>query len=91
MIVSHFSISGVPLALMGSQRRLMVRRLEPLASGRDTEIDMIEREMLGGVIIIQPVDVHERTAETRLAGLIHVEEDVEVSEIGSKPLEGAKG
>ena len=69
----------------------MIRRLEPLSSGRDTEIDMIEREMEGGVLIIQPADVHEHAAETRLGGLISVEEDVEVFEIGSKAREDAKG
>lgn len=69
----------------------MVQRLEPLGSGRDTEIDMIEREMEGGVLIIQPAEVHEHTAETRLGGLMGVEEDVAVSEIGSKPPEDAKG
>ena len=37
----------------------MIRRLEPLSSGRETEIDMIEREMEGGVLVIQPSDVHE--------------------------------
>ena len=69
----------------------MVRRLEPLASGRDTEIDMIEREMEGGVLIIQPAEVHEHSAETRLGGLVNIEKDVEVSEIVPKPPEGAKG
>lgn len=69
----------------------MIRRLEPLASGRDTEIDMIEREMEGGVLIIQPAEVHEHSAETRLGGLVNVERDVEVSEIVPKPPEGAKG
>jgi hypothetical protein len=33
-------------------------RLEPLRSGRDTEIDMIEREMEGGVVVIQPPDAN---------------------------------
>jgi len=69
----------------------MVQRLEPLGSGRDTEIDMIEREMEGGVLIIQPAEVPEPTAETRLGGVIGVEEDVEVFEIGSKPPADAKG
>ena len=69
----------------------MVRRLEPLSSGRDTEIDMIEREMEGGVLIIQPAEVHEHTAETHLGGVISVEENVEVFEIGSTPPEDAKG
>ena len=62
----------------------MVRLLAPLSSGRDTEIDMIEREMEGGVLVIQPLDVHEHSVERRLGGLIDVEEDVQVSEIRSK-------
>ena len=69
----------------------MVQRMVPLASGRDTEIDMIEREMEGGVLVIQPAEVHEHSAETRLGGLVNVEKDVEVSEIVPKPPEGAKG
>ena len=51
----------------------MVRLLAPLSSGRDTEIDMIEREMEGGVLVIQPLDVHEHSVERRLGGLIDVE------------------
>ena len=69
----------------------MIRRLEPLSSGRDTEIDMIEREMEGGVLVIQPAEVHEHTVETHAGGLVTVEEDVEVFEIGSKPPARAKG
>ena len=34
----------------------MLDRIEPLREGRDTENDMIEREMEGGVVIIQPLD-----------------------------------
>jgi len=37
----------------------VIHRLEPLLSGRETEIDMIEREMEGGVVIIQPLELHE--------------------------------
>jgi len=59
----------------------MVSRLLPLASGRDTEIDMIEREMEGGVVIIQPPEVHEHDSESRLGGLIEIEEQVDVHEI----------
>ena len=44
----------------------MLCRLEPLRSGRDTEIDMIEREMEGGVVIIQPMEVHEHAVERHL-------------------------
>jgi hypothetical protein len=63
----------------------MLHRLEPLRSGRDTEIDMIEREMEGGVVVIQPPEVHEHYVEQRLGGLVGIEEDVEVHEMGTTP------
>jgi hypothetical protein len=63
----------------------MIDRLEPLLSGRETEIDMIEREMEGGVVVIQPPEVHQDYAENRLAGLVGIEEHVEVREMGTKP------
>jgi hypothetical protein len=63
----------------------MIDRLEPMRSGRDTEIDMIEREMEGGVVVIQPPEVHEHHVESRLGGLIGVEEHVEVHEVETTP------
>jgi hypothetical protein len=45
---------------------------------------MIEREMEGGVLVIQPPDVHEHSIDARLGGLIRVEEDVQVYEIRSR-------
>jgi len=63
----------------------MLRRKEPLESGRETEIDMIEREMEGGVVVVQPLEVHEHYLEHRLGGLVGVEEDVEVHEMPSGP------
>ncbi len=63
----------------------MLDRLAPLGSGRDTEIDMIEREMEGGVVVIQPPEVHEHNVEERVGGLISVEEHVDVRELGPKP------
>jgi hypothetical protein len=60
----------------------MIVRLEPLHSGRDTEIDMIEREMEGGVVIIQPPDVHEDSVENRFGGMMRIEKHVEVHEFG---------
>ena len=69
----------------------MVRLLAPLSSGRDTEIDMIEREMEGGVLVIQPLDVHEHSVEPRLGGLIGVEKEVQVFEIRSKAPAAPKG
>ena len=42
---------------------------------------MIEREMEGGVVVIQPPDVHEPYAENRLGGLVGIEEDVHVHEL----------
>lgn len=64
----------------------MLSRLEPLHSGRATEIDMIEREMEGGVVIIQPLDVDETHAGG--AGLIGVEADTDVREL--KPIPPAE-
>jgi hypothetical protein len=69
---------------------MMIQRLEPLKSGRDTEIDMIEREMEGGVVVIQPPEVHEQNSENRLGGLITIEEDVTVREMGTTPSEASK-
>ena len=69
----------------------MLERMEPLHSGRDTEIDMIEREMEGGVVIIQPLDVHEDSADERLGGLMAVEQHVDVREFGARRPEVAKG
>ena len=68
----------------------MIERREPLHSGRDTDIDMIEREMEGGVVVIQPpeeVSVHEHSVEDRLGGLIGIEEHVEVHELQPTPSE----
>jgi hypothetical protein len=63
----------------------MICRKAPLQSGRETEIDMIEREMEGGVVVVQPLEVHEDAVESRLGGLVQVEEHVEVHEIPPKP------
>ena len=64
----------------------MLDRREPLNSGRDTDIDMIEREMEGGVVVIQPpeVEVHEHSVERRLGGLIGIEEHVDVHQLDTK-------
>jgi hypothetical protein len=59
----------------------MISRLQPLESGRDTEIDMIEREMEGGVVVIQPTEIHEHYSEERLGGLVQIDEQVDVREI----------
>jgi hypothetical protein len=48
----------------------VLERLEPLRGGRDTEIDMIEREMEGGVVVIQPLEIHEHYSEGHLGGLV---------------------
>ena len=69
----------------------MIARLEPLGSGRDTEIDMIEREMEGGVVVIQPLDVYEHSVENRLGGLIEVEERVEVHEMSPRTKVASRG
>lgn len=59
----------------------MLNLMGPLTSGTDTEIDMIEREMEGGVSVEQPVEIHEHSVEERLGGLIGIEEHVEVREL----------
>jgi len=59
----------------------MLDRREPLTSGRDTEIDMIEREMEGGVVVIQPLEVHEHSVDERLGGVIRIEQDVNVRKL----------
>ena len=59
----------------------MLMRMEPLNSGRETEIDMIEREMEGGVVVIQPLEVHEHCNENFAGGLVSVDEDVDVREL----------
>lgn len=56
----------------------MLERMAPLGSGRDTEIDMIEREMEGGVVVIQPLEMHEHYVDERLGGLMVVEEHIDV-------------
>lgn len=58
-----------------------LERMAPLHSGRDTEIDMIEREMEGGVVVIQPLEVHEHSADEHLGGLVEVEQDVDVRKL----------
>ena len=62
--------------------RPVLDRLEPLSSGRDTEIDMIEREMEGGVVIIQPLEAHEHHVDERFGGLVAIEEKIDVRELG---------
>ena len=63
----------------------MLERMEPLQSGRDTEIDMIEREMEGGVVVIQPLDVHEHYTNANDGGLFGIEGDIDVRELKTKP------
>jgi hypothetical protein len=59
----------------------MLRLRAPLQSGTDTEIDMIEREMEGGVIVEQPLEIHEHSDETGLGGPIEVEDDVTIRDL----------
>ena len=63
----------------------MLVRKAPLESGRETEIDMIEREMEGGVLVIQVPGIHEHYAERSLGGLIAIEEDIEVHQMTIEP------
>lgn len=55
----------------------MVVRKAPLQSGRDTEIDMIERQMEGGVVVLQPLEISEHSVEKKIGGLVEIEEHVE--------------
>jgi hypothetical protein len=70
----------------------MIVRKAPLQSGRDTEIDMIERQMEGGVVVVQPLDVevHEQAVEKKLGGLVETEEHVEARPVRSKASEAPK-
>ena len=56
----------------------MLKLKAPLTSGTDTEIDLIEREMEGGVYIELPLEIHESHTGEDLAGLIEIEEHVKV-------------
>jgi hypothetical protein len=59
----------------------MLRLKPPLESGIDTEIDLIEREMEGGVVVLQPLEAYEHSVDEKLAGLVEVEEDVEIRQL----------
>ena len=59
----------------------MLRRKLPLESGTDTEIDLIERQMEGGVIVEMPLEVHDHFVGHKLAGLVEIEEDVDVHQL----------
>jgi hypothetical protein len=74
-------MSTGPLIALESGEVEMLQRLEPLRNGRDTEIDMIEREMEGGVVVIQPADTHEHDVEDRVVELVRVEKYVYVREL----------
>ena len=59
----------------------MLVRKAPLTSGTDTEIDLIEREMEGGVIVEQPIEVHEHSFAESLRGRIEVEEHIDARKL----------
>ena len=59
----------------------MLTRKAPLTSGTDTEIDLIEREMEGGVYVEQPLELHEHHVTEKLGGLVEVEEHVDVRQL----------
>jgi hypothetical protein len=61
----------------------MLQRLDPLESGRDTEVDMIERQMEGGVVVEQWPSVHEQYISERAGGTKN-EEHVKVSKRDTK-------
>jgi hypothetical protein len=59
----------------------MLVQKRPLESGTDTEIDLIEREMEGGVIIEQAFDLDDDFVEERLAGLVRIEEGMRIRQL----------
>lgn len=59
----------------------MVQLQGPLTSGTDTDIDMIEREMEGGVSVQLPPEIHEHFVDDRLGGLIGIEKYIDVREL----------
>ena len=66
----------------------MLVRKAPLTSGTDTEIDLIEREMEGGVFVEQPSDryadyVVEQSAYVVEQPTLHVKADGPVSKPGA--------
>jgi hypothetical protein len=73
------------LATLIAVGKTMLARLEPLQSGRETEIDMIEREMEGGVVVIQPLDWHDHYTDQSAGGLLDVEGDITVQQLGPMP------
>jgi hypothetical protein len=81
---------GPLIALKRYAGSILIHLMAPLRSGRDTEIDMIEREMEGGVVVIQPPDVHEHSTGRALGGLVSIEEDVQVQAMKPRRLEVPK-
>jgi hypothetical protein len=59
----------------------MIERKAPLSGGIETYIDMVEREMEGGVSIQFPPDVLTYLRHGHLGGLVEVEEEIDVHDL----------
>jgi len=59
----------------------MLVQKRPLDNGTDTEIDLLEREMEGGVIIEQPFELDEGVVDSRFGGLLRIEESLRVRQL----------
>ncbi len=59
----------------------MLELRAPLTSGTDTEIDMLERELEGGVMVDRPPEIHGHHVDEKLGGLITIEGHIDVREL----------
>ncbi len=63
----------------------MLERKAPLSSGTETYIDLIEREMEGGVSVQLPLEslaeLFEHTTRRHLGGLVAVDEEIGVHDL----------
>ena len=56
----------------------MIERKAPLSGGIETYLDMMEREMGGGVHIQFPLEVLAELRRGHLGGLVEVEDEIDV-------------
>ena len=69
------------IALVYVRGDKMLVQKRPLESGTDMEIDLIEHEMEGGVIIEQPFEFDDDAFYRGLGGLLSIEERVRVRQL----------
>ena len=81
MVAVFYDIAGVVIAVVYGRGDKMLVQKRPLESGTDTEIDLIEREMEGGVIIEQPSEFDDDTLDRRLGVFLSIEERVRVRQL----------